>query len=179
MNNSKSMLAGRVVNLIFVVDTEQIYLDFEDEKTSLDDKNPIIIGSQYVYMVFDNGEYISGSKNERFVIDAKPNDRIRWSGMSESGNFSSSLLVYGLSKESNANVFSEPSFELHTAKSMFPVQNGPFPVTYTDQVYWFLQSNINKKGNEKYKILFALYNARHGAQELFGYFGYETGFEVS
>ncbi|WCG84764.1 inclusion body family protein [Pectobacterium sp. A5351] len=178
VSNLKS--SNSIINIIVVIDTDSIIRDFTGKNPSQDANKPTGISHQYSYMVVSSGSALQGQASADLNIKANVGDVIRWTGTSESDNFDSSVLVYGLPKFGGTDVFTGTTFKMYTKTSMLPKQNGPFPVTYTDQSYWFIQADINQKGTENYQIQFGLYyRPDGGAQQLFGYFCWDPTITVS
>ncbi|MEQ9772816.1 inclusion body family protein [Pectobacterium jejuense] len=172
--------SNSIINIIVVIDTDSIINDFTGKNPSKNEKSPTPIGHQYSYMVVASESAISGSGTADLNISANVGDVIRWTGTSESGNFDSSVLIYGLPKFGGQDVFINPTFKRYTKTSMLPAQSSPFPVTYIDQSYWFIQADINQKGKENYQVQFGLYYRPHGGtQELFGYFQWDPTITVN
>ncbi len=167
-----------IVNVIVVIDTTSLIAAYPNP--SKNQSAPTQIGHQYSYMVAAAGSVISGQAGGDLNIKANVGDVIRWSGDSESSNFESAILIYGLPKFGGATVFSNPVFKQFTKSSMQPAQNGPFPVSNVNQTFWFLEADITNTGTEQYQVQFAVYNRPNGgAQELYGYFQWDPTITVS
>ncbi|HEE0242842.1 TPA: hypothetical protein R6276_004307, partial [Serratia marcescens] len=81
---------------------------------------------------------------------------------------------------SGTQVFSNPTFKMYTRSSMMPAQNTVFPVTFTNQTYWFIQADISNTGTENYCIQFGLYYRPNGGdQKLLGYFYWDPTITIS
>ncbi|MFJ5384694.1 inclusion body family protein [Pectobacterium sp. CHL-2024] len=170
-----------VINIIVIIDTDLIIRKFKDKPVSQDSAKPTQIGHEYSYMVATSESVIKGSGTADLHIKASVGDVIRWTGISESGNFDSSVLVYGLPKFGGVDVFKNTVFDMYKKKSMLPNPNsgGPFPVTFTEQSYWFIQASISNTGTEAYQIRFGLYHRPDKKeQKLFGYFQWDPKITV-
>jgi hypothetical protein len=168
---------SQIINVIVVIDTASLIAAFPHP--SQDQNNPTQIGHQYSYMVATAGSVISGQAGGDLNLKANVGDVIRWTGESESNNFESSVLVYGLPQYGGTQVFSNPVFKEFTKASMQPAQNGPFPVSFPNQTFWFIEADITNTGTEQYQVRFGVYNRpTGGAQQLFGYFQWDPTITV-
>ncbi|MFU2319146.1 inclusion body family protein [Rahnella sp. PCH160] len=173
--------SNNILNVLVVIDTDSIVNDFKGKSPSQNSASPTGIGHQYAYMVVTTPSAISGTGTADLNLSANVGDVIRWTGTSESNNFDSSVLVYGLPQfGSGTQVFTNPTFKLYTKSSMLPAQNTIFPVTFPSQSFWFIQADISNTGTEHYMVQFALYyRPSGGAEELFGYFSWDPTITVS
>ncbi|WP_299999510.1 inclusion body family protein [uncultured Cedecea sp.] len=179
VSNISTRSSNKIINILVVIDTDSVINDFKGKYVSKDYTKPTSISHNYSYMVTTSAHSISGSGTADLNIKANVGDVIRWTGISESGNFDSSVLIYGVPKFKGDNVFVDPTFKSFSKRSMTPKQGGPFPVTFRDQINWFLQADIHQTGKEHYNIQFGVYyRPTGGEQELFGYFYWDPTITV-
>ncbi|RUR99380.1 inclusion body family protein [Pectobacterium polaris] len=168
------------INIIVVIDTDRIINDKEKETVSKNPDKPTPIGHQYSYMVATNESVISGSGTADLNVKANIDDTLRWTGISESGNSDSSVLVYNLPKFAGDTVFTTPQYIKRTRSAMEPGKDSPFPVSFSEQTHWYMQSTLIAKGKEHYQVQFGLYRrGKEGKQELFGYFQWDPTITVN
>ncbi|GKW40494.1 inclusion body family protein [Pectobacterium parvum] len=182
INPNDTRSSHNVINVTVVIDTDLIISKFIGRNASQDQKKPTQIGHEYSYMVATNKSVIKGSGTADLNIKANVGDVIRWTGVSESNNFDSSVLIYDLPKFGGTHVFTDAAFKMYTKKSMLPKpgSTGPFPVKFEEQSNWFIQADITKAGTEKYQVQFGVYyRPEGGEQKLFGYFQWDPTITVS
>ncbi|MBA0204697.1 inclusion body family protein [Pectobacterium aroidearum] len=168
-----------VINIIVVIDTDRIVTDFKGKSVSQDYNKPTPIGHQYSYMVATNESVIKGSGTADLNVKANIDDIIRWTGISESCNSDSSVLVYNLPRYAGDEVFKKPDYNKRKRSTMEPGKDSAFPVSFTEQTHWFMQSTVNAKGTEQYQVQFGLYHRGDGGdQKLFGYFQWDPTITV-
>lgn len=180
MSEQELKSSNNIVNVIVVIDTDALIEAFENKNPSQDAGSPTGIGHQYAYMVVTSEQVIGGSGTADLNFKANVGDVIRWTDTSESANFDAGVLIYGLPQfGSGTQVFSNPTFKMYTRSSMMPAQNTVFPVTFTNQTYWFIQADITNTGTENYCIQFGLYYRPNGGdQKLLGYFYWDPTITV-
>ncbi len=181
MSEQELKSSNSIVNVIVVIDTDALIEAFENNNPSQDAGNPTGIGHQYAYMVVTSEQVIGGSGTADLNFKDNVGDVIRWTGTSESANFDASVLIYGLPQfGSGTQVSSNPTFKMYTRSSMMPAQNTVFPVSFTNQTYWFIQADITNTGTENYCIQFGLYYRPNGGdQKLLGYFYWDPTITIS
>ncbi|MEQ9766474.1 inclusion body family protein [Pectobacterium versatile] len=174
--------SNNVINVIVIIDTDRIINDPSIKSVSKDQAHPTPIGHQYSYMVAPNQSAISGEGTGDLNIRANRDDVIRWTGISESANSDSSVLIYGLPRYAGDTVFTQVEFANSSRLEAEPAptnNTSPFPVTFTEQKHWYTQATITKLGTEQYQVQFALYHRPHGGnQELYGYFQWDPTITV-
>ncbi|MGI8454121.1 inclusion body family protein [Pectobacterium versatile] len=174
--------SNNVINVIVIIDTDRIINDPSIKSVSKDQAHPTPIGHQYSYMVAPSQSAISGEGTGDLNIKANRDDVIRWTGISESANSDSSVLIYGLPRYAGDTVFTQVEFVNSGRLEAEPAptnNTSPFPVTFTEQKHWYTQATITKLGTEQYQVQFALYHRPHGGnQELYGYFQWDPTITV-
>ncbi|MCH4997677.1 inclusion body family protein [Pectobacterium carotovorum] len=174
--------SNNVINVIVIIDTDRIINDPSIKSVSKDQAHPTPIGHQYSYMVAPSQSAISGEGTGDLNIRANRDDVIRWTGISESANSDSSVLIYGLPRYAGDTVFTQVEFVNSGRLEAEPAptnNTSPFPVTFTEQKHWYTQATITKLGTEQYQVQFALYYRPHGGnQELYGYFQWDPTITV-
>ncbi|KFX01213.1 inclusion body family protein [Pectobacterium versatile] len=174
--------SNNVINVIVIIDTDRIINDPSIKSVSKDQAHPTPIGHQYSYMVAPSQSAISGEGTGDLNIRANRDDVIRWTGISESANSDSSVLIYGLPRYAGDTVFTQVEFVNSGRLEAEPAptnNTSPFPVTFTEQKHWYTQATITKLGTEQYQVQFALYHRPHGGnQELYGYFQWDPTITV-
>ncbi|GKX37517.1 inclusion body family protein [Pectobacterium versatile] len=174
--------SNNVINVIVIIDTDRIINDPSIKSVSKDQAHPTPIGHQYSYMVAPSQSAISGEGTGDLNIRANRDDVIRWTGISESANSDSSVLIYGLPRYAGDTVFTQVEFVNSSRLEAEPAptnNTSPFPVTFTEQKHWYTQATITKLGTEQYQVQFALYHRPHGGnQELYGYFQWDPTITV-
>ncbi|GKW01707.1 hypothetical protein PEC301877_05220 [Pectobacterium carotovorum subsp. carotovorum] len=174
--------SNNVINVIVIIDTDRIINDPSIKSVSKDQAHPTPIGHQYSYMVAPSQSAISGEGTGDLNIRANRDDVIRWTGISESANSDSSVLIYGLPRYAGDTVFTQVEFVNSGRLEAEPAptnNTSPFPVTFTEQKHWYTQATVTKLGTEQYQVQFALYHRPHGGnQELYGYFQWDPTITV-
>ncbi|CAI0890833.1 inclusion body family protein [Serratia entomophila] len=181
MSEQELRSSNSIVNVIVVIDTDALVEAYNGKNPSQDPNSPTGINHSYAYMVVTSQQVIGGSGTADLNFKANVGDVIRWTGTSESNNFDASVLIYGLPQfGGGTQVFSNPTFKMYTRSSMLPAQNTIFPVTYSNQTYWFIQADISNTGTENYCIQFGLYYRPSGGdQQLLGYFYWDPAITIS
>ncbi|MBQ4766291.1 hypothetical protein F9U42_03965 [Pectobacterium versatile] len=183
MSNTNDLKStNNVINVIVIIDTDRIINDPSKYPVSKDQNRPTPISHQCSYMVAPSQSVVSGEGTGDLNIRANRDDVIRWTGLSESCNSDSSVLIYGLPKSSGDTVFTGLEFvnSGRLAAEPAPTNNtSPFPVTFTEQKHWYAQATISQLGTEQYLVRFALYYRPDGKnQELYGYFHWDPTITV-
>ncbi|KHT02348.1 inclusion body family protein [Pectobacterium brasiliense] len=183
MSNSNELNStNNVINVIVIIDTDRVMSDVSFSAASKDQAHPTPIGHQYSYMVAPNQSVVSGEGTGDLNIKANRDDVIRWTGLSESANSDSSVLIYGLPRYAGDTVFTGVEFVNSGRSEAEPRETNntsPLPVTFTEQKHWYAQATISKLGTEQYQVQFALYyRPRGGNQELYGYFQWDPTITV-
>lgn len=169
-----------VINIVVVIDTDSIINDFSGKSVSQNSDNPTPIGHQYSFMVATSKSTINGSGTADLNVKAYVDDNLRWTGISESCNSDSSVLIYNLPKSGGDTVFTKPEYVRSNRSAMEPSDNTPFPVSFTKQPHWFMQSTVNDTGTEQYQVQFGLYKrGDDGNQKLLGYFQWDPTITVN
>ena len=181
-NTNELNSTNNVINVIVIIDTDRVMNDFPFSAASKDQAHPTPIGHQYSYMVAPNQSVISGEGTGDLNIKANRDDVIRWTGLSESANSDSSVLIYGLPRYAGDTVFTGVEFVNSGRLEAEPRETNntsPLPVTFTEQKHWYAQATISQLGTEHYQVQFALYYRPHGGnQELYGYFQWDPTITV-
>lgn len=169
----------QIVNITVVIDTEAVMKDFPTP--SQDPTSPTGIAHTYAYMVATRASAISGAGTADLTIQANVGDVIRWTGISETNNFDSGVIVYGLPQFGGGTVFANPVFKSFTKSAAKPTSDlAPIPASFADQNFWFIEADIQSVGTEQYGIQFGLYyRPTGGAQQLYGYFWWDPTVTVT
>ncbi|MBN3341821.1 inclusion body family protein [Pectobacterium brasiliense] len=182
-NTNELNSTNNVINVIVIIDTDRIINDPNIHSVSKDPAHPTQIGHQYSYMVAPNQSVKSGEGTGDLNIQANRDDVIRWTGLSESCNSDSSVLIYGLPRYAGNTVFTGVEFVNSGRLEVEPQETNhtsPLPVKLTEQKHWYAQATINELGTENYQVQFALYYRPHGGnQELYGYFQWDPTITVT
>lgn len=112
MENDKALLdnaSSKIVNVMVVIDADSVVKDFPNRSQNADSPTAIN-NTKYFYMVACADNTLSGAGTGSLHIKANVGDIIRWSGISETANFDSSILIYTLKRLGGQEVFVTPDF---------------------------------------------------------------------
>jgi hypothetical protein len=159
----------KTVNVLMVIDTRSLMTDYPDP--SPNSSRPTLVSGHYAYVIVAGDSKMFGKTAGALNIAANVDDAIRWRAVSESNNFESSVLAYGIAEARAHQTLEKPFFAVSAGDSARPTQDGPFPVTFPTQTFWFLQSDIKRLGSQKCTIQFGVYESAIGSdQPAYGYF---------
>ncbi|GLY59367.1 hypothetical protein Pcaca05_02250 [Pectobacterium carotovorum subsp. carotovorum] len=174
--------SNNVINVIVIIDTDSVINDFPLNSVSRDENHPKAIAHKYAHMVAPGQSTISGNGTSDLNVKANRDDVIRWTGISESDNSDSGVLIYGLPKYAGNTVFAGLEFINSARVESEPSptnSNSALPVTFAERKHWYAQAIVNDLGTEHYQVQFALYYRPHGGdQELYGYFQWDPTITV-
>jgi len=175
----------KTVNITIVIDTDKLISKFPSPSQNKD--NPTWIDHSYAYMVATSAAVISGAGSGDLIVKANIGDTIAWTGISESNNFDSSVLIYKVyyntgAPKPNTQVFSDDtSFKVYNKSTgILPTQDTVFPVALNyGRKSWFLKAEITDIGTENYVTCFAVYKRDDDSNlSLYGYFCWDPAIVV-
>jgi hypothetical protein len=159
----------KTINAFIVIDTRSLMTDYPS--LSPNSSRPTVVSSDYAYIIVASDSKMFGRTAGDLNIAANVDDTIRWWAVSESNNFESSVLVYGIVGARAHQTLEKPLFVVSARDSACPTQDGPFPATFPTQTFWFLQSDIKRLGSQECMIQFGVYESAIGSdQPAYGYF---------
>ncbi len=162
---------NKIVNIVVVIDTASLIA--ANPNPSQNSSKPTTVPSNCSY-AFAPTECTRLDSAEGLKIRANVGDVIRWWIKSESNNFESSVLGYEIVQARIYKTLGKPVFIEDVRDSMQPTQGGPFPVTFPNQTFWFMQTSIKRIGSSKCKIRFAVYGSpTDGGDQLYGRFQFD------
>ncbi len=156
------------IDVLCAIDTEDL------PALSQDPNNPTQGLNQFVYMIVNDANAISGQAGSELNISANIGDNVRWRGTSLSSNFVQSVVFYNFTSE-GGNLLSSPILlggvsggTPFTINEAMPVQgNMPWSTTNVSVPYAYYQSTIEATGKITYQWWFQVNNTSNGA--LVGY----------
>jgi len=176
----------KTVNITIVIDTDKLITNFSSP--SQDKDTPTAIDHSYAYMVATSAAVISGAGTGDLVVKANIGDTIAWTGISESNNFDSSVLIYKVYYNKGASQPTTPVFSNDTrfkvynkSAGILPTQDTVFPVALNNgRKSWFLKADITDIGTENYITCFAVYKRDDDSNlSLYGYFCWDPAIVVN
>lgn len=172
---------SKVIDIAVVFDTETI-----EEKYgagSHDSNNPHDVSHDDVYMIARQAIVNSGQATGDLSVNAVVNDAIHWRAESLSGNSGNSVVIYKVDKYSGVNVTSTP--ELRVTMPAEPIPDESNPTSYAinkDQYDAFLSCEVERTGNEGYRIWFYIVNKDPDTGDLgdspYGFYRWDPTLEV-
>lgn len=171
---------SKTINILTTINTDGVIAG--NPNPSKDPAKPTGIAHNLGYMVATGTTVISGQGTGDLNFNALVGDTVRYWATSGSDNFEDAVLLYGLPRFSGDQVLSPFLYQNFEKSTVVPGDNpsSPLPPNIVDEIFWFFQASVIKKGTENYKVQFGIWRRDpvNGQPVLYGYFEWDPTITV-
>ncbi|MGA2649987.1 MAG: AidA/PixA family protein [Terracidiphilus sp.] len=165
--------------LLIVIDTDSVKTLFPDP--SRDQESPTSIAPDVGFLVATGIKVEPGQRTGELRIAALMGDTVCVSATSGSDNFEDAVLLYGMTRSSGDQVFSDFGYQNVQELTVVPISTLKTPsLQIATETFGFHQANVTAAGTEGYEVPFALHirDADTGQPVLYGYFSWNLEITV-
>ena len=171
---------SKIINILIAIDTDAVKAS--NPNPSKDSQHPTGIAHTMGYMIGTGTKINSGQGTGDLSISALVGDTVRAFATSGSDNFEDAVLLYGMPKFRGDRVFDDFEYKRFEKSTVVPhSKTQPLPADITDEVFWFFEADVIKKGTEGYSVQFGLYtrDANTGQPVVYGFFAWDPEITVA
>lgn len=171
---------SKIINILIAIDTDAVVKKYPGGG-SKDPTKPSGLEHTMGYMICTGAPVNSGQGTGDLDFNALVGDSVRAFATSGSDNFEAAVLLYGMPKFTGDDVFGKFVYERFEKKTVAPNSPDPLPALLVDEVFWFFEANVVKKGAEGYSVQFGLYlrDQTTGDPVLQGYYYWDPMIRVA
>jgi hypothetical protein len=170
---------SKTINILITIDTDAVKKNYPN--ASKNQASPTGIAHNLGYMVSTGTAINSGQGTGDLSIKALVGDTVRAFATSGSDNFEDAVLLFGMPRYAQDQVFGPFNYQNFTKSTVVPNSlTNVLPAKITEETFWFYQASVAMKGTEQYKVQFALYTRNDDGQPvLYGYYEWDPTITVA
>lgn len=163
------------VDVLIVVDAQSVC---NDGGGSQDPQNPSTLQAQYVYLITDQSQALSGSGGATPTFEAQLHQDILWFATSATLTSSYSVVLYNIEHVQGDQILATPQMVVEQCTIDYPTKSSD-PLVFSQQTIniSYYTSNVNQAGSATYRLSFAVL---HGSSAVpVGYYAWDVQITVS